>query len=93
MQANTVALGCSPKLEDKTTWLKTAYTLDTGLDRINQEAPLREPSFIVFGGSMEASKGAKQSLVLSICKAREPQKTTSQERQTQEGNKLNTSLR
>lgn len=74
MQANTVALGCSPELEGKTTWLKTTYTLDTGLDRINLEAPFREPSFIVFGGSMEASKGAKQSLVLSICKAREPTK-------------------
>lgn len=93
MQANTVALGCSPKLQGKTTWLKTTYTLDTGLDRINLEAPLREPSFIVFGGSMEASKGAKQSVVLSICKAREPQKTISQERQTQGGIKLNTSLR
>lgn len=57
------------------------------------EAPLREPSFIVFGGSMEAANEAKQSVVISICEAREPQKMTSQERQTQGGNKLNTSLR
>lgn len=42
---------------------------------------------------MEAAKGAKQSVVLSICEVCEPQKTTSQERKTQEGNKLYTYLR